>query len=95
MPYVHKDIRRSIDEGQTQPESAGMLAYEIQWLLERYMLHNMQQFSTIAECLGALEAAKMDFQERIVRPYEKAKLKENGDVWNPALIKAAKAGRPV
>jgi hypothetical protein len=43
------------------------------------------KYQTLAECLGALEGAKLDLIERVVKPYEAKKAEENGDVWPDSL----------
>lgn len=67
----------------------GELTWAIQDALRKYLLNcsaGSLGFSELAECIAALEAAKLDFYERIVRPYEESKRRDNGDVWDASLF---------
>lgn len=76
MPYI-----RSEDKIKDLPKNAGELTYAIQQVLKIYLEGTGLRYAHIAEVLGALEGAKLDFVERIVKPYENQKRMQNGDVW--------------
>ena len=93
MPYVARMIRERYAETKTvtarhRPAGTpGELTYRIQQEILAYIERNPNRgldYTTIAEVLGVLEGAKLDFNERIVQPYETRKRGQNGDVW-PSL----------
>jgi hypothetical protein len=57
------------------------LTYKIQQLLKQYWVNSPRNYRTIAEILGSIQGARFDFEQRIVKDYEQAKLETNGDVW--------------
>jgi hypothetical protein len=85
MPYIPKGRRDLIDRGLSAGENVGELTYAIQQLLCQYLEAHELRYQTLAECLGALEGAKLDLIERVVKPYEERKRAENGDVWPKEL----------
>lgn len=88
MPYVDMKTRERLDGGgrNNHPQNVGQLTYDLQRCLKRYQEDRGLSYQTLAECLGALEGAKCDLNERIVQPYENRKCEENGDVWPDDLI---------
>jgi hypothetical protein len=44
-------------------------------------LSNHHSYHELATIIGVLETMKLEFQRRIVNPYEDLKLKENGEVF--------------
>jgi hypothetical protein len=62
------------------------LTYLLQQSLLTYLEHKDLRYQTIAEVLGAIEGVKLDFIERVVKPYEEQKRKDNGDVWPNSLL---------
>ena len=86
-PYIDPDDRADLKLHGDTPNNAGELTYCIQQLLKQYLEDHELRYQHLAECLGALEGAKLDLIERVVKPYEKRKREENGDVW-PAQMTA-------
>lgn len=81
MPYIKQELREFVR--RQGPVTCGELTYFIQQALHDYISRNgSPSYQTLAECLGALEGAKLDLIERVVRPYEEAKREDNGDVWD-------------
>lgn len=94
MPYVSQSTRDARNVVEQRPGTVGELTYCLQQLVKHYIdrpsgmavgdwtvgRHNLS-FQRIAEVTGALHQLQRDFDERIVEPYEAAKLAENGDVW--------------
>lgn len=78
MPYIKKKDRV---RANVIPETAGELNYYITRAVNQYLQCEGLSYQTINDIVGALEGAKAEFQRRIVVPYENAKLKENGDVY--------------
>lgn len=81
MPYIPPARKKEIDNHDAAPANAGDLTYVIQQALNRYLQVHGLRYQQIAEVLGAIEGAKLDFIERVVKPYEQKKLRDNGDVW--------------
>lgn len=88
MPYLTLDRRMELDHGR-KPNSAGELTYRIQQQLNDYLIARGEAlcFADLANCLGALEAAKIDFTEHVLLDYEYGKRRENGDVWDETVLK--------
>jgi len=79
MPYINKDSRpRAIVEG---PVSSGELNYIFTRAINSYLRYHTSNYQTFNDILGALEGCKLEFNRRIVIPYEDEKIKENGDVY--------------
>ena len=96
MPYVDKATRARLGNPHSRTsdaQNAGQLTYNLQQELLRFIEANGLKYQTLAECLGALEGAKIDLQERIIKPYEERKRIENNDVW-PAHLLAKAAYTP-
>ena len=84
MPYITPDDRDTtrVPEPGYCVETVGELTYAFSDTIDDYLGSKEEiNFAAFAEVLGALEAAKLEFYRRIVAPYEKKKLKENGDVF--------------
>ncbi|RLF56137.1 MAG: hypothetical protein DRN27_09865 [Thermoplasmata archaeon] len=84
MPYIKKDIRQSLDHHLELISigimSPGELNYCITCLIQRYVKDNGKSYTTMNECIGVLDSAKMEFYRRVVAPYEHQKVEENGDI---------------
>jgi hypothetical protein len=65
-------------------ESPGDLNYLITDVLNTYLTYNGWSYTTMNDVIGALECAKMEFNRRIVVPYEDYKWAINGDVYPTA-----------
>jgi hypothetical protein len=84
VPYIKEDRKIEIEHGAFAA-NVGDLTYIIQNEIQRYLATNGLRYHQIAEVLGALEGAKLDFIERVVKPYESRKRRANGDVWQDEL----------
>lgn len=76
MPYITPDQR----EYRVIPDS-GNLNFKITSLIVQYLDEHGRNYKTFNDIIGALEAAKMEFNRRIVVPYEDQKIEDNGDVY--------------
>lgn len=85
MPYIRPDRKGELDRGAA-PANTGDLTYVLQHAIEGYLIVNGLRYQQIAEVLGAIEGAKLDFTSRVILPYEKRKQEENGDVWSEDLL---------
>ena len=84
MPYIDQQSRRAFDkllkEIGPHTTAPGDLNYCITVLIHEYVKAHGQSYATMNDCIGVLDAAKMEFYRRVVVPYEDQKIKENGDI---------------
>lgn len=82
MPYIKSD-RKTVTKPFTveYAKNAGELNFQITTLISEYLKYNGKQYQQLNDVLGALEGAKLEFNRRIVAPYENSKIAENGDVY--------------
>ena len=85
MPYVDEHTKRRLHHDP--PRTSGELTYLLQQVIGEYLEERVASQGTIsykdiAECLGALSGATIDFTDRVVIPYEHKARERNGDVWN-------------
>ena len=78
MPYIPIQNRYNAER---TPQNAGELNYAITRLLCWYIRSNGDSYSSINDCIGALECAKLEAYRRIAVPYERGRMFENGDVY--------------
>lgn len=83
MPYVNEPTR--IDLRHRTPKIPGELNYEITQLIVQYVKDKGLSYNTINDVVGALTAAKDEFNRRAVGPYEDQKIAINGDVYQDIL----------
>lgn len=82
MPYIEPKGRDLLlPESTCVPSCGGELNYQITELLNTYLCHAGLNYNAINDILGALEGAKLEFYRRVAVPYEKTKIKANGDVY--------------
>lgn len=80
MPYIPKEIREDFFDGR-QPQNAGELNYLITSICREYVYMQGERYQHYNDCIGALEACKLELYRRKVAPYEDTKIEENGDVY--------------
>ena len=86
MPYVNQKARQHLDNG-IEPLSAGELNYLITQLLIRYLNEKeVVGYTELNEVTGVLENVKNEFDARVVGPYEREKMIQNGDVGYGDLV---------
>lgn len=84
MPYIDKESKlRLADSGS--PETPGELNFAFTAILIDYVKRRGKTYQTLNDVIGALECAKLEFQRRVVAPYEDKKIRENGDVYPVVL----------
>mgnify|MGYP001604302668 CR=1 FL=1 len=86
MPYIRKERRSQIDptcdiEYVLPARTSGELNFQFTMLAKQYFKLNGSNYQAINDIIGALEGCKMEFYERIARPYEDKKIQENSDVY--------------
>jgi hypothetical protein len=83
MPYILQERRKDIlDSGLVDIDTPGELNFGISALCNEYARKHGMSYSTINDILGALTGATLEFNRRVVIPYEDVKIIENGDVYN-------------
>jgi uncharacterized protein DUF6899 len=90
MPYITKTRRAAVSSFDSfdHPANAGELTYAITKLICDYLMQHEVRYETMAQVLGALSGAKLEFYRRVVTPYEDRKIRENGDVYPPAVLRS-------
>jgi hypothetical protein len=83
MPYIAKEDRFKAVEELNNP---GELNYAVTVLIQKYLGKHGLSYSTMNDIIGALEASKLEFNRRVVGPYEDKKIKKNGDVYVSAFV---------
>jgi len=85
MPYILQKDRVDLFTGVRKPANSGELNFMITSLLIDYIQEHGLRYANINGCLGALSGADYEFKRRVVKPYEKKKCAENGDVYPPLV----------
>ncbi len=83
MPYIgpnRETIDPHIQPLAEQIRTPGDLNYAITRLFMRFLLANGIDYDNINAVAGVLQKALAEFDERVTRPYEELKLKQNGDI---------------
>jgi|SRR5579863_520167 len=84
MPYIKEVNREAIDPHipalADQINSPGDLNYAITRLFMQVLIRKGINYDNINAVSGVLQKASAEFDERVTRPYEDLKLKQNGDV---------------
>jgi hypothetical protein len=84
MPYIKQQDRIKIEQG-CSIQSCGELNFNFSIIIKEYLNNKGMSYQTINDIIGALEGAKLEFNRRIVIPYEDKKIIENGDVYNEKI----------
>jgi len=84
MPYISFELREVINEYLAgignNISTAGELNYCFTVLMKYYLKKNNKSYKTLNDCIGVLEAAKLEFYRREVSIYEDLKKDINGDI---------------
>jgi hypothetical protein len=88
MPYVNKENRDRLSDvikalcieinHQCTP---GDLNYLITNVCQAYVLSKGQNYTHLNDVIGVLMNVILEFNRRVISPYEDQKIKENGDVY--------------
>lgn len=85
MPYIKQNRRDIIDDEKimspSEISSVGELNYAITSIVDNYLYDNEVSYSTINDCIGALECAKLELYRKVAVPFETQKEFENGAVY--------------
>lgn len=88
MPYIQparrKRLKRHIGELCEALEGTsfakGDLNYAVTQLVLHYLNYHGKRYDTLSDVTGVLNDVKVEFERRVVAPYEDQKRSENGDV---------------
>jgi hypothetical protein len=85
MPYIKPEDRAKFEENHLYGaglncSTAGELNYCISQIIAGYISNKGKNYQHMNDALGALHAAGLEFNRRIVAPYEDTKIQENGDI---------------
>jgi len=84
MPYIKQEKRKEIineDLVRLQAcDCAGDIQYVIALMIKSYVRRKHLNYQTCNDIMGALVGAQQEFYRRVVAPYEKEKIEENGDI---------------
>jgi hypothetical protein len=86
MPYIKPDRRSPIRSRVSNPATPGELNYLITDAIVTYLEDHGLNYTVINDIVGALDAAKAEFNRRVVAPYEDRKIIENGDIYYIPLL---------
>ena len=78
MPYIEESRRTA---AMTCPGNVGELTFKIQQVLKGYLTRKGECYQHYADCLAALDGARLDLWDRRIQDYEHGKRDRNGDVW--------------
>lgn len=81
MPYLEKSVKNALDIELIAASVPGHLNYLFTKEITGYIRRQGLSYQTINDVIGALECCKMEFYDRVARPYEDSKIKANGDVY--------------
>lgn len=86
MPYIDQERRKAIFgesnfDFNSNLQTSGELNYYLTCVVQEYIKHHGLRYETINDVLGVLEAIKLEFNRRVVVPYEEEKRRSNGDVY--------------
>jgi hypothetical protein len=95
MPYINSEHAQRLAWGNEVPDNAGDMNYMITKLCDEYLQRKGLKYEHINAIVGALECAKLEMYRRLAAPYENQKCLENGDVYDPTLVKQADPNRSV
>lgn len=87
MPYVTPERRRQLNDWTEVKAigNAGELNYVVSSLMYDFVERKGLKYQVVAEVQAAVHGALVEFERRLVGPYEDQKVLENGDI--PALTR--------
>lgn len=81
MPYISADRRADLETaGPTN--GPGDLNYILSQEVREYIQTHGLSYRTLNDIIGVLAALSMEVYRRLAAPYEDAKLRHNGDVFD-------------
>lgn len=89
MPYITQEKRKEMETSlfplleyvkTTDKLVAGDLNY-LYSMISKVFFERKKSYQTANDIVGALEGAKVEFQRRILAPYEDGAISRNGDMY--------------
>lgn len=94
MPYIKQDQRERFDSDIVlicadllRDNDNNRICGEFNYIISRLAVlmtdkdsNGEKNYARLNAIIGAIECAKNEFYQRVVRPYEDIKIKENGDI---------------
>jgi len=80
MPYIPKKRRLNLLPA-AKVETVGELNYMMTILAIKYIKDHGLGYEQVNAVMGAFACAAQEFYDRVARPLEDKKIKENGDVY--------------
>ena len=80
MPYILPQDRLKLKPA-TDAITAVDLNYMVSLMAKAYIDAKGLRYEHLNAVVGALDSCKVEFQRRVVAPYEDTKIAENGDVY--------------
>lgn len=94
MPHINQKLRDQLDKLGVPPMVAGELNYRFSTEIIRYIKNQGLRYQTINDVMGALVGALLEFYFEVAKPYENLKIKENGNVYEEIISRAAGGSGP-
>jgi hypothetical protein len=83
MPYIKNETK---PDALIYQKNSGELNFFFTRAINDYIRDHGLKYETLNDIRGALENCTSEFYDRIVRPYEDRKIRENGDAYDADLI---------
>lgn len=80
MPYIDQNTRKLLNSDLALPTTAGELNYQITKVIHGWLQCNGLNYNNINAAVGVLEFAKASLFGAVLVPYEKVKMKQNGNI---------------
>lgn len=85
MPYIIRKRRHDVDPydpiTKDSPDNAGELNFVLTKCIIDYLEGKGLSYQTCNDISGAMTECLAEFRRRVIVPYEKSKIKSNGDVY--------------
>lgn len=82
MPYIKQEDREDIEVSSCRSAlNAGELNFIFSDFISDYISCHGESYQTYNDCIGALEACKLELYRRLVAKYEDEAIERNGDVY--------------
>jgi hypothetical protein len=85
MPYINQQARKYFDDIVAEMPLKQMTSGELNYLFTRVLVTWVKErkisYDVLSDAIKTLECCKLEFYERVLRPYEDAKCGENGDCY--------------
>jgi len=92
MPYLREENKVYFDKllerlRKCAIANGGELNFLFTEIINQFHVTNSKRYETMNTVVGALESCKVEYQRRIVAPYEDKKIQENGEVFSEEVLR--------